>query len=147
MCLSGNKQNVVMWSHYADAHAGLCLGFATRDEFFGMAQPVFYSYGFPEISLAESASKANDKFIEPFILTKGISWEYEDEWRIVDGHGGHGKKEYSCSSLVEVVFGLNMINDHKNLIMTWLAERKDVVKVLQARRGHGYVLEFDEVRF
>lgn len=42
-CLSSTKENVVMWSHYADAHAGLCLGFETRNDFFGMAQPVSYS--------------------------------------------------------------------------------------------------------
>ena len=40
-----------------------------------------------------------------------------------------------------------MRDDHKKLVMGWLSDRKDTVKVLQARRGDGHGLDFDEVGF
>ncbi|MFC6520321.1 DUF2971 domain-containing protein [Undibacterium arcticum] len=30
MCLSEDKNNKLMWSHYADSHRGICIGFSTE---------------------------------------------------------------------------------------------------------------------
>lgn len=39
LCFSRNWRNPVQWSHYADRHRGLCLGFDVADE---LIRPVIY---------------------------------------------------------------------------------------------------------
>ena len=43
LCLSEVKDSILMWSHYADCHHGVCLVYDTDNEFFVNAQPVRYS--------------------------------------------------------------------------------------------------------
>jgi hypothetical protein len=45
LCLTENPIDMLMWGHYADAHAGVCLQFSvsSKDKFFGRVQPVVYS--------------------------------------------------------------------------------------------------------
>jgi hypothetical protein len=49
-CLSANPNDVLMWSHYASNHRGLCLGFRTTgDSILWDAQSVEYSREYPVV--------------------------------------------------------------------------------------------------
>jgi hypothetical protein len=45
LCLTEDPLDMLMWGHYAEAHAGVCLEFSvsSKDTFFGRVQPVVYS--------------------------------------------------------------------------------------------------------
>lgn len=46
LCLSSLKDNIVMWSHYADHHKGIVLGFKPcfeKDSVLTLLKPVVYS--------------------------------------------------------------------------------------------------------
>jgi hypothetical protein len=48
-CLGPDVGNLLIWSHYADNHRGICLEFSTRNEVMCSSQPVEYVSTFPLI--------------------------------------------------------------------------------------------------
>lgn len=81
LCFSESWTNPVQWSHYADRHHGLCLGFVVSDKF---AQQVRYVTERPRIALLKErkAGTLNETFMTKVLCTKYIHWQYEQEWRL-----------------------------------------------------------------
>ncbi|MCK7459453.1 DUF2971 domain-containing protein [Idiomarina aminovorans] len=90
ICLSEKNDNVVMWSHYADSHSGVCIRLQCIEEIDNtllMAKPVNYDKSFPLFpSLQEHVKhltgEAPIDFAEllyrvPYI--KHEHWRYENE--------------------------------------------------------------------
>lgn len=75
-CFSENKDNILMWSHYANNHKGFCIEYRYID----IAKsnvflcPVLYKDSIPYL----------DDGIAKIIYTKANNWEYECEWRIYE---------------------------------------------------------------
>jgi hypothetical protein len=74
LCFSRNWKNPVLWSHYAEKHTGICLGFDADD-----VVPVTYTAGRPHF--AGKLSDLTDDFTGRWLSTKFKGWEYEDEVR------------------------------------------------------------------
>ncbi|MBK6787723.1 MAG: DUF2971 domain-containing protein [Betaproteobacteria bacterium] len=47
LCFSAHNDILLMWSHYADAHRGICLIFDAKDPVIGMARKVNYPDAYP----------------------------------------------------------------------------------------------------
>lgn len=131
LSLSATDRNILLWSHYAAGHTGLCLKFIATNytEFFGTAQPVEYKDTYPEIDLLDHSP---DQQIQAFLLTKATDWKYEEEWRIIDHDGGSADKVFPEDLLVEVILGARMSQEDKDVVTRWLSKRKTPVKLSQA---------------
>lgn len=103
-CFSANPNSVLMWSHYANRHRGICVEFSgssmlSSEKFLELVHPVQYtdklfdlvqifSTVIPDVGLNE-VSQTSVPGINPdcwLILAacqKSIEWEYEQEWRLV----------------------------------------------------------------
>ncbi len=120
-CMSSKRDNILMWSHYAEAHKGFCLGFRTGSPFFGRALPVEnYASDRPCLNLVEPPPLKETT--QP-LLTKAKDWEYEDEWRIVDYEGGPGVKQYPAEALRSVILGCRIMPGNRQQIMQWWRAR------------------------
>lgn len=77
---SRNWNNPVQWSHYADRHRGLCLGFEIPDEILGA---VSYSRKrlLVEIEALRAPRTLPPDIITKFLFTKYSHWRYENEVR------------------------------------------------------------------
>lgn len=114
-CFSERCNSILMWSHYADNHKGICLCFKTAKNFdsyyiplrlsgsktsilyarAGVFEKVIYDKGLiPKINPFDNPVKS-DKIILERLLTKFEDWHYEKEYRII--HPDH--REYSASPL------------------------------------------------
>lgn len=135
LSLSANDCNILLWSHYAAGHTGLCLKFiaTSHTPFFGRALPVSYSPTYPEINVLSSP----DKQIDAFLLTKAKDWGYEEEWRIIDHDCGAGDKVFPAALLVGVILGARMAPNDKQAVAEWVSESKSRVEVLQAHTSKG----------
>ena len=143
LCLSEFRNDVVMWSHYAASHAGLCLGFrvAADASFFARAQPVCYSEEYPSIDMLNDLPQ---KQVEAFILTKAKGWTYEHEWRIVDHDTGPGENAFISGALCEIVFGSKMEKSDRAFVRECIAERAQLVKFYEAHPAAGtYALSIE----
>jgi hypothetical protein len=84
LCFSKRWSNPVQWSHYADRHRGLCLGFEIPDS---LLLPVSYATG-RLISEANqllttncAANEDNEAAVLKLLSTKYSHWKYENEMR------------------------------------------------------------------
>ncbi|MCX5815663.1 MAG: DUF2971 domain-containing protein [Proteobacteria bacterium] len=135
LSLSATDRNILLWSHYAEGHTGLCLKFMATDQtpFFGRALPVNYVSDYPKIPITSPAGEQ----IDAFLLTKAIDWHYEQEYRIIDHDDGAGGKIFPAEFLVGVILGARMTPDDKTAVVAWAAERKCHMEVLEASIASG----------
>ena len=70
LCFSMNWQNPVMWSHYADKHKGLCLGFDMPD--YLLKKVNYVQSRFPK------EKELDEDFMLKLLFTKFIHWGYEE---------------------------------------------------------------------
>ncbi len=103
LSLTGRPDHPLMWSHYANNHSGLVLGFDETNEFFrslrhgqsddaGGARRVKYSSERPKFDPFVSLSLLDNltdedaiSFFDKMFFTKSQAWEYEEEWRMIKG--------------------------------------------------------------
>jgi hypothetical protein len=84
-CLSPELLNVLMWSHYADDHKGICLEFSTRNDVMCCALRCEYLHEFP-LTRAYSTADAENLGM---LLAKAHPWHYENEYRLIAEERAH----------------------------------------------------------
>ena len=155
-CLSEVKDNILMWSHYADAHQGFCLEFASEvsDAEFGVDLwlgepiqvreivapfPVEYSTKYPVADLV------NGQIAKDTFLRKAKQWEYEKEWRMMVPNGP-GARQFPPQCLTGVIFGCRMTEKHKEMIREWCRNREPAITYYEARESEdSYSLNIVEI--
>lgn len=117
-CFSKKNDNILMWSHYANNHTGICLGFEIdENEQFNiqsgireMLIPIEYSQDNKRPVFTFQPN--NPSYMDAVLKKKGKDWEYEDEYRIRVQSNGEvlfpTQLHYNPSSLQKIIFGANM---------------------------------------
>ena len=134
LALSEINDHILLWSHYAENHKGICLGFATRIEgnslgiLFDEPTLTFSVHGVTKGFLPVRKAKYTRTMPEPynrlkddnrklmeFSIAKHVDWEYESERRIVLPKSVVGTQflRYDKSTLEEVIFGYRTSDDFK----------------------------------
>jgi hypothetical protein len=85
LCLSAKRDNILMWSHYANSHQGFCLEFNAAKEPFASSHQVQYQRKRCDYDMSAVHEKKNAVNL---LLTKYEDWHYEAEWRIIVDKGG-----------------------------------------------------------
>jgi hypothetical protein len=65
----------MLWSHYADKHRGVCLGFDVNDE--KLEHVSYLNARFPK-----PHNRMSQTFMQKLLYTKFAHWSYEDEYRL-----------------------------------------------------------------
>ena len=85
-----NNDSLLMWSHYANQHTGLCIEYdlqklSIEDPLAKSLYPVIYTKDMFDITeyYLDKVENRNINYLIPGMLTKSTEWEYEKEWRIV----------------------------------------------------------------
>ena len=126
LSLSEKRNNIVMWSHYANSHQGFCLEFDISKAPFGSAHPVRYQ----QKRLYDlSAVHTNAKTL---LLTKYKDWRYEEEWRIIAEKGGV-TYPFPPDALTGVIFGCRMLETDKVKVVNWINQSPCTPLLYQAR--------------
>jgi Protein of unknown function (DUF2971) len=81
LCFSQDWRNPVQWSHYADRHTGLCLGFDIADELLGQVKYVPQRIN-PDWSTISGNRNASQELLNEVLRTKFSHWRYEKELRL-----------------------------------------------------------------
>jgi len=102
-CFSATNNNLLMWSHYSDAHKGVCVGYSVDrlKEVFSNIYRVKYGKKFPLVKFKVNSFAEVPKKI---MTHKSIDWKYEKEIRIIHQSGLHSFKR---KAIKEIIFGLN----------------------------------------
>ena len=84
-CMSNEINNFLLWSHYADSHKGVVIGFRTDKLPFSDNPPQNVKYTNTRFALdVDRVLKSDvDKDIKEIILRKSKIWKYEQECRFI----------------------------------------------------------------
>lgn len=123
-CASEKKDNILMWSHYAECHKGVVVSFNSDDSFF---KKIPGSLGeFRKVSYLKERPTlpAEDMFNPEQWYIKSDMWEYEQEYRLVSPLVSEAKYDWVdmekgiCripkSVIKSVIFGCKCSNEQIN---------------------------------
>jgi hypothetical protein len=106
-CLTPQNNNFLMWSHYADSHKGICIGFDTHilmATVLGFLQNVNYQCELPKFELNEDVNG----FLTKFLFTKSDAWQYENEYRLIKFNAAKKHFFMPINGIREVILGCSM---------------------------------------
>lgn len=143
LSVSEPRDNLLMWSHYADSHKGFCVGFDTKrlEAFFNqlanhdhiavVTRKVAYVLDYPTLNFF----KLDDPslYAEPLSI-KSSDWEYEQEYRFIRMNKANIQFGLDTGIIVEVIFGCEMPDEHKREIKDVLREKGSKVELFEARK-------------
>lgn len=125
LSLSEVNDNILMWSHYAEQHRGLCVelprvsqNMLAKNEH---TLPVRYSVKKPIISVNEQLlgdESLKKEIKRSLIYTKSADWAYEREWRFVAEEGNKTTK--LDAKVASIIFGFKMPIEHRRTIANLL---------------------------
>jgi len=128
--------DILMWSHYAENHTGVCLEFGTETQPISFVAKVVYG---PERPAFRPLEPDRTHLIERILLHKADIWSYEREWRYLSIKEGAGKTRFPPSALKAVILGAAADEAFERALMDLIAAREVQVPVRRAR--------FDEKTF
>ncbi|MEL0623840.1 DUF2971 domain-containing protein [Marinomonas arenicola] len=113
-CLSRKKDQILMWSHYADNHKGFVVEFDVNDVVMNknkkkqteslIGWDIEYSSSMPIIIVGEDRFDA----VKKIFLTKSLDWEYESEYRALNMDEGPGVYNFDQTIITKVIAGVKM---------------------------------------
>jgi len=148
-CLSEKSNNILMWSHYADGHKGICIELkpssSTHLKFFRNSMPVLYQNRFPVIEYYNDQSSEGDQAIAAH-ATKDSNWAYEKEWRVFS-MGGSEVQTLPEGLISGVIMGCAISDEHRHLVLEWASQTSPRISVYQSSIMAGqYSLEVRKLR-
>ena len=140
--LSADPSNILLWSHYANSHMGLCLGFTKSSPFFGIAKKITYQEEYTQVDhFADLGASA-----DALLTTKAQVWQYEKERRLFD-LSGPGLKHYPREALRFVILGCRLSGMDKQAVISWTQQCEPSIDVVQAERsGASFSLTFTKIQ-
>lgn len=133
----------LMWSHYADEHKGICIGYSTQGHHCDVLGPVNYdSTRYLQISdlidwLISGSVSAEQKIFDQHFFAKAPQWKYEKEWRAVTETSGAGPSPFRLTS---VHFGLRCDSAVITAVVKLLAGQSNVAFYCMREHGDGFKL-------
>lgn len=111
LCMSANPLNIAMWSHYANNHKGVVYEFEsnlfadnTNAGFNGFYHEINYCTRYDLKSYCVDSETMKQDLVN-LLLTKGVDWIYEQEYRFVDLKF-NGAKKFDKNCLKSIIFGV-----------------------------------------
>ena len=146
VCLCKERDNFLLWSHYANSHKGFCVGFDKtllfQDTGAGFAH-MQYEEDLPLLGLFDNVFEVFKKLIG----TKSKIWTYEDEYRLTRAQYARKQMILRKETIVEIILGCKMEQREKFKIVDFagkeypharvydmkLSKRKFEIEIMQIR--------------
>jgi hypothetical protein len=142
LCLSEKNDSILMWSHYADNHKGLCIEyvFDEHPDIVESLYPVVYTDKRPMLSKSNIESNK-----EPMhtILCKSPDWSYEKEWRYIAIKQPYDDTPFHLSapkSIKTIYLGVDAKKHYPNCV-------EILMELAQTRGVPVHEMKFDETKY
>jgi Protein of unknown function (DUF2971) len=161
-CVTERKDNLVMWSHYADEHRGVVFKLRCLDELDNRllaAKKVDYTDQFIQFPTDDYAMHVTGE--KPIDLNhsankmaylKHIDWKYENEWRVrlpllnVVTDRKYDDWSENPKSFDSVYLGCRMLPEKAEKIIQLCAKKMPLIKIYKAVMSkHSFSLDFVQI--
>lgn len=137
LCMSKCPSNILMWSHYADAHKGIVYGFdenlfkdSDRKHITKNPLPMDYCSKYKLLSYAQVGDD-NTEQLKKLLTLKAEDWDYENEVRFISINKGGVAINFNPKCLKYIIFGAN-------------TQKQEIDKVKNLCRENG---KLNDIRF
>jgi hypothetical protein len=136
LCFTTSCDDLVMWTHYAKHHSGICVQFKLRNDsdleqidFFAQARAINYTNEAPLINWVLDKMP---EVVQKVFFTKALPYSYEQEWRIVHYDKSPDVKPIPKGIVAAVILGVNIQPHDKERVLKACAKYEDEVELAQA---------------
>ncbi len=150
LSLSEDPESTTMWSHYAENHTGICIGYdpiklapkspnGVKDwlrkvEYLEEHEIIRNAYLlFAKAGMGEQPKLVTDQLFKMF-STKSVDWSYEKEWRFICPDLGGDVYHLEIDAITSITFGLRTSVETKTAVSHLLKYHQMKVKIFQAIR-------------
>ena len=124
LSLAGNRESMLMWSHYADSHRGYCValdGKALAYRLFGLllkdkeaidSCKVQYGRDLP-IVIPTADEEVDRERYRSLLSSKSQDWAYEEEYRFIYVGKTRLSRGIKRDAIKRVIFGCQMPPEHR----------------------------------
>lgn len=130
-CFSEREDDVLMWSHYADCHRGICVRFdTTRWPMAGsltLLLKVAYSDDRPVLNFPSRPGTDRTEELFDVLTTKALFWSAEHEWRLMAAEKAQHMIPIPPDLIDAVIVGANAPDDVKGLVRQWLGPSRAIL--------------------
>lgn len=121
-CFGGDPRSILMWSHYANNHKGICIQFERAKDFPLLcgALRVDYSDDYPTVNWVRGFGPSLSKVL----LKKSLCWEYEAEERLIKPEKARQHIQFNPEAISAVFYGCRVTDDVRRVVREILNERK-----------------------
>ena len=153
LCFSRNWDNLLLWSHYAASHTGLCLGFDIPDH--SPEASIYMNVHYQPSLLKITERNVSVDLAKRSLSTKHESWSYEEEVRMFvgiteqpDRSGLFWIQFVPDLQLREVIIGAQCRAEHADEVCavlkgypdqiecTWAYMRSDAFQLVRGKTAH-----------
>lgn len=143
LCLSEEPNNILLWSHYATKHQGVCVRFLNPGKLFNeVLLKVDYSQ---DVSLIDFLAP-KETYVAAYIKalrTKAEQWAYEHEWRVIVPTGamglsllnGYYSHPFPENPIDRVILGSQTDQKDRQKISAWIGQQN--IELVQAEEVEG----------
>ena len=133
MCLSAVPDSIRMWSYYAQAHEGICVGFDTTASPFMAAMKVLYQNPDTPLDVAGALRVDPSELAAHITLRKAAEWEFEQEYRIPVGLIGNRPRlmPFYPSAIIEIRLGAHLKDSFRSKLMEAISHLPRRPKLIQ----------------
>lgn len=156
VCFSKCKDNILMWSHYADGHRGFCLEFdrlLLQEKCNALVEDIKYKLP----TFTDFMKNINEINYIPskILLSKSGHWEYEQEVRMIIFLGSdmqvlglRGRfMSFPPEALTGVIFGCLMTDEDKTTIRNMLSNKIKTTRFYEAKKiNNTYELDISPIQ-
>lgn len=132
ICMSAIPNSIRMWSYYAKAHEGICIGYNTKKRPFYMAMEVKYQN--PDTPLEAVAALKIDptEVASHTTLRKAEEWKFEQEYRIPVCIGNMPRLiSVESGAICEIRFGARATREFKQQVLEAISHLPHRPKLIQ----------------
>jgi len=154
LCTSMINDNILLWSHYANKHTGICLGLNVNklltkyrsNEKMGAGDVRYGDFPLVPPPFGDDENEINKTF-QPFFLAKAPFWNYELEYRFLDYPCSERKKPIG-DILVSIYLGCDVSVEDESFIKKLCQNHKNNIKLFKAEKAFfKYGIEFNEIAY
>jgi len=133
-CLSEVNDDILMYSHYANNHKGVCLEFNLNEKDAEQVHKVNYQSKLPSISFVNDFGMDVNEFVKVCLLTKSEHWSYEKEHRFLNFLPKEKVVKFKKTFLTGIIFGCEVSEADKLKIKNLVSKYGYEIKFYQARK-------------
>lgn len=148
MSFAAERDNALLWVHYANSHQGICIEFSSETVLYRLAHRVNYQTNYPWFKYPHDQYEALST-----IVTKSIDWKYEREYRTFNVPGSatqlkleDGRFRLADAAVSRVYFGALMPPEHQNQIIGSIQKGPFTPELFKATlRTDAYKLDYERI--